>query len=270
MTFVPVVPFVGYSGWRFLERTLEPQQAAFAKSQPIVRETDYFRDNIGKVMRAEDLVDDRRLLSVALGAFGLDDDIDNRFFIRRVLEDGTINDGALANRLADSRYADFSRAFGFGDRSVPRTITSGFATDLITRYEYRRFEKEVGVQSNDLRLALNLKSGLSDVLGRNSSDGARWFSMMGNSPLRKVFETALGLPSSIASIDIDKQRDIFKSRAQATFGTADMANFANSAQQEKLIRLFLVRSEAAQSGAVSGASTALTLLQSMPRISRKG
>lgn len=270
MTFVPVVPLSGYSGWRFLERTLEPQQTAFAKSQPVVRATDYFRDNIAKIRTAEDLVNDRRLLSVALGAFGLDDDVNNRFFIRRVLEDGTINDSALANRLADNRYADLSRAFAFGDRPIPRTITAGFATDIINRFEKRQFEKEVGKQNNDLRLALNLQSGLADVMQRNTADGARWFSMMGNAPLRKVFETALGLPSSIASVDIDKQRDIFRSRAQAAFGTAALADFAEPAQQEKLIRLFMTRSEAGQTGGLSGASAALTLLQSTPRIGGRG
>ncbi len=268
MSFVPVVPLSGYGGWRFLERTLEPQQAAFAKSQPVVRATDYFRDNIAKIRTAEDLVNDRRLLSVALGAFGLDDDVNNRFFIRRVLEDGTINENALANRLADNRYADLSRAFGFGDRPIPRTISSGFAADMIDRFERRQFEKEVGKQNNDLRLALNLESGLADILQRNAGDGARWFSMMGNAPLRKVFETALGLPSSIASIDIDKQRDIFQSRAQSAFGTRTLADLAEPAQQEKLIRLFLIRSEAAQSSGISGASAALTLLQSSPRIGR--
>ncbi|WP_019955553.1 DUF1217 domain-containing protein [Yoonia vestfoldensis] len=268
MSFQPVVPLTGYVGWRFLERTLEPQQAAFAKSQPVVRATDYFRENIGNVTSAADLVNDRRLLSVALGAFGLDDDINNRFFIRKVLEDGTIKDDALANRLADNRYAEFSRAFGFGDRPVPRTILSGFASEMTTRYEKRQFERAVGVQNNDLRLALNLQSGIADIVSRNSSDGAQWFSMMGNTPLRKVFETALGLPASIASIDIDKQRDIFKSRAQANFGTQTMADFSDPAQQEKLIRMFLVRSEASQSAALSGASAALSLLQSMPRVGR--
>lgn len=266
MSFQPVVPLTGYVGWRFLERTLEPQQTAFAKSQPVTNATDYFRDTIGKVTTAQDLVDDRRLLSVALGAFGLDDDINNRFFIRKILEEGTTADDALANRLADKRYAEFSRAFGFGDDNVSQIQLPEFASDMVARYEKKQFEKAVGVQNNDLRLALNLQSGIADVVSGNASNGAQWFSMMGNAPLRQVFETALGLPASIASIDIDQQRDIFMTRAQASFGTDQMADFTDPAQQEKLIRLFLVRSEASQTAGFSSASAALTLLQSMPRI----
>ena len=38
---------------------------------------------------AADLVADRRLLKVALGAFGLEGEIDKKAFIRKVLEEGT-------------------------------------------------------------------------------------------------------------------------------------------------------------------------------------
>jgi hypothetical protein len=62
-------------------------------------------------------VGDRRLLEVALGAFGLDDDIRNRFFIRKVLEEGTTSPSRrFANRLSDKRYLALAETFGFGDR----------------------------------------------------------------------------------------------------------------------------------------------------------
>lgn len=269
MSFQPVLPISGYAGWRFLERTLDNQQSAFSKSLPVARATDYFRANIANVRTVDDLVNDRRLLSVALGAFGLDDDINNKFFIRKILEEGTIKDNALANRLADNRYAELSRAFGFGDRPLPRTTLSSFATETITRYERQQFEKAVGTQDNNMRLALNLQSGLADIAGRNSSDGAQWFAMMGNLPLRKVFENALGLPASIGTIDVDRQRDMFRARSKAVFGTDRIADFTEKSTQDKLVRMFLVRSEALQTGGLTGANAALTLLQSAPsRFSR--
>ncbi len=102
------------------------------KSPVIQRDTDYFLENIGKIDTAEDLVNDRRLLSVALGAFGLDEDIDSKYFIRKVLEDGTLDPEALSNKLADKRYLDFSQAFGFGDYGIPpRTKVSDFATEIV-------------------------------------------------------------------------------------------------------------------------------------------
>ncbi|WP_342077340.1 DUF1217 domain-containing protein [Yoonia sp. SS1-5] len=266
MTFQPVVPLSGYVGWRFLERTLDNQQQAYSTSQPIMRATDYFRENIADVVTAEQLVSDRQLLSVALGAFGLDDDIDNRFFIQTILEEGTLDDDALANRLADPRYADFARTFGFGDRILARTSLTSFPDEIIARFETRQFERAVGEQNNDLRLAMNVEDGLSDILDRTQSETAQWFSIMGNPPLRNVFQTALGLPTSIASIDLDKQLDVFQERSRSVFGTDKIADFQDPEQQENLIRMFLVRAEAASINTVSGGSAALTLLQSAPSL----
>lgn len=262
MSFQPVLPLTGYTGWKFLERTLESQQAAFSQSQPVSRATDYFAQNISKVQTAADLVNDRQLLTVALGAFGLDDDINNRFFIREILEGGTVDDDALANRLSDSRYAEFSSAFGFGDLPVARTGRSGFASEIIQRYEEQQFARAVGAQNNDLRLALNVSEGLDKIVTQNSTQAGQWFSVMGNPPLRNVFETALGLPKSIAGVDIDQQREIFQERAGSVLGSENLEDLNAPAMQEKLIRLFLVRSEAATFSASTPGSAALTLLQS--------
>jgi len=106
VTFQPVVPLGGLGGWTFLTRTLDAQQAAFRDAPALSRDVDHFRERIASVRDAQTLVADRQLLRVALGAFGLDDDIDNRFFIRRVLEDGSADPAALGNRLADKRYLD--------------------------------------------------------------------------------------------------------------------------------------------------------------------
>ena len=160
MSFQPVLPLTGYTGWRFLERTGDAQRAAFAESAPVARVTDYFRQNIGKVTSLEDFMADRQLLQVALGAYGLDEDIGSTAYIRKVLEEGTIGEDKFANRLADKRYAAFSEAMGFGNMGgAGRTQFTTFAEDIIARYEAKQFEAAVGVQNEDLRLALNLKSG---------------------------------------------------------------------------------------------------------------
>lgn len=263
MSFQPIVPLTGYGGWRFLDRTMEKQQETFAVSQPIARATDYFRENIGNIKTPENLVNDKRILAVALGAFGLDEDVNSTFFIRKILEDGTDDDDALANRLADNRYADFSKAFGFAEMGGASTGSQGFAENIIIRYETRQFERAVGAQDNDLRLAMSVQGGIADILDRNSSSNAQWFSVMGNAPMRNVFQTALGLPSSMSSIDVDQQLDIFKERSQSLLGTSNLTELATPEQQEKLIRLFLIRSEAANLSMTTGSSTALTLLQSV-------
>jgi len=261
VTFQPVIPLSGYTGWRFLQRTLDAQTAAFVDSPVIERATAAFRDRIATVRTADDLIADRPLLTVALGAFGLDDDIGNTAFLRRILNDGTTADGALANRLSDKRYAQFSAAFGFGDAGA-RTALGGFADGIVERFERRQFQRAVGAQDDSMRLALNVAEELGALADRPGRDDSKWFAIMGSPPLRSVFETALGLPPSFGRIDIDQQRDAFRDRARTTFGTEKVSDFADPDMQERLIRLFLIRSDAGAAATNgSGASIALSLLR---------
>ncbi|KGB83617.1 flagellar protein [Rhodovulum sp. NI22] len=266
MSFLPVVPMGGYAGWRFLERTIETQKAAHDEAAAMKRDTAYFRENIGKVTSAEALVADHRLLSVALGAFGLDDDIGNMFFIQKILSDGTQSDDALANKIADKSYRKFSEAFGFGDFAVPNTQLSDFPDRIIAAYQTRQFEIAVGDQNADMRLALHMTRELGTLASADSGDDTKWYSVMGSEPLREVFETAFGLPDSFAALDIDKQMEVFRTRTERAFGDGEISQFSDPEKMDELLRLFLVRSELAASAAgFSPAQTALTLLSNAAR-----
>lgn len=261
MSFTPVLPLSGYAGWALLKRTMPAQTAAFNRSPEIVRDEDYFRAKIGSVKTADQLVGDRRLLKVALGAFGLDSDIDNKAFIQRILADGTRTTTALSSKLADKRYQQFSAAFGF-DQAVPSTQTAGFATTIVTAYKARGFETAVGTQDEDLRLALNAQRELAALAGKSSTETTKWLTVLGSSPLTKVFQRALGLPASIGSINLDQQLGVYQTKAEAIFGNGGISQFADSTKMDALIKKFLTRSQADQLiSQTSGTSIALTLMQ---------
>ena len=261
MSFQPILPLSGYGGWSFLNRTIERQKDAYTESAPIKRATDYFRENIEKATTAEALVKDRRLLEVALGAFGLEEDINAKAFIKKVLEDGTIKDNALSSRLADKRYAQLAFTFGYGNIGARVNLT-GFADQIIKRYESHKFEVAVGEQDGPMRQALNFETAVGDILTNAKTTNGQWYSLMGNPSLRSMFETALGLPSSFAAIDIDQQLTTFKERSERVFGTDRLADFTAPAKREEMIRMFLVRSEIASGTAgYSPAQMALALLQ---------
>ena len=262
MSFVPVIPTAGLAGWNYLQRTGDDQKRIFNGSGDVQRDTAYFRDTIGTITTAEDLVSDRRLLKVALGAFGLGDDIDNKYFIRKVLEDGTLSTEALANKLSDKRYLKLSQAFGFGDYAVPRTQLSDFADKILGSYVDTAFETAVGEQSNALRLAMNADRELPGIAAGSGSDTGRWYAIMSSAPLREVFQTAFGLPPSFAAIDLDQQVTAFEDAANRYLGIEDPAGFADPEMRGKLIRLFILRDTSSATGATtSGQSAALAILQ---------
>jgi hypothetical protein len=254
----PIVPFGGWAGWRYLQRTLPEQEARAAAQPATAREIAAFRERIGRIGTAAELVADRTLLKVALGAFGLEERLEARAFLRQVLESPSGDPKALANRLADSRWAEFARAFGFGDPGGPRTREAGFADRIVALYARRQVEAGVGARDPALRFALNADREIAALAARSRTDAAAWFAAMGQRPVRKVLETAFGLPESFARLDLDRQLATFRERARSAFGSSDFAQFRDPARREALIRLYLAREATT---ATSSASPAVQLLQ---------
>ena len=261
MTYQPVVPLPGIAGWSFLQNTYDAQFRAFTASTQIQRDVDYFRENASSLTSANALLSDRRLLSVALDAFGLSEDINNRAFLQRILEDGTQARDALANRLADDRYAAFSDAFGFGPNQLPQSLFPGFADRIIDLYEARSFEAAVGTQDETMRIALYAQRELANIANAGGSQDAQWFRVMGQPPLRQLMETALGLPDSFGQIDIDRQSAEFQDRARQRFGSDKLQELVESGRLEQLTTAYLARAQINSLGrsATSG-SIALSLL----------
>lgn len=258
MSFTPVLPFGGIPGWEFLKRSEATQSATLSRQAAMQRDEAYFRERIGSIDTAEKLVSDRRMLRISLEAFGLQDDLNARAFIRKVLEDGTLTTGALANRLTDPRYKEFSASFGFGNFSVPSTRLSTFADTIMARWKEARFETAVGVVNNDLRLALNARRELAELAQDSGSDRSKWFRVLGNPPLWQVMQKALGLPRSLGSIDLDRQVSILEVRSRTVFGSDRVAQFSDPARVDQVIRRFLSASSAEASPVPS---PALTILQ---------
>ncbi|MEM5520656.1 DUF1217 domain-containing protein [Sulfitobacter sp. AS59] len=260
--FQPVLPFSGLTGWRFLQNTYDRQFETFSKSVELKRDAEYFQEKIASIETAEDLVKDRRLLSVALGAYGLQDDIDNRYFIQKILEEGTSNEDSLANRFADPKYAEFSKAFGFGPGEVLQTVNSDFSTKMIELYQANSFEVAAGEQDTTMRIALYAQREMSELATSDGSIDTKWFTIMGDPPLRSVFENALNLPEAFGQIDIDQQLSVFKERAKKQFGTDDVSVFSDPDKLDDLITTFIVREQLSNfNSSLSSGSIALTLLQ---------
>lgn len=260
--FQPIVPQNGLAGWRFLQRTYDAQFETFTKSVELQRDSDYFREKIGEAVTADALVSDRRLLTVALGAFGLADDLNNRYFIRKVLEEGTTDDEALANRFTDPRYAELSEAFGYGPAEFTKVDQLAFVEAIIDRFEANSFQIAAGDQQPAMRVALYAQREMSDISSMEGSNDAKWFTVMGDPPLRQLFESALNLPSSFGQIDLDQQLKVFQDRAKRVFGTDDLVRFSEPELLEDIITKFVVRDQInANSAAFSSSSVALMLLQ---------
>ncbi len=257
MTLEPAIPLGGIAGWALLRRSQPRQEANFARSPDLQRDLQRFADRIGAVTTAGDLVGDRALLKVALGAFGLDEDLNKPAFIRKVLESDPLDPTSFANRLVDRRYRDLARAFGFGSVLGPRTGEAGFADRIGRAFMERQFEIAVGRKDSNLRLALAFRREMAGISRKTAGDTA-WYMILGAPPLRQVVEQALGLPRQFSGLPLERQVETLKDRVRTRFG-GGIEVFQDEANVERMINAFLAR---AGPGSASGpASPALTLLQ---------
>jgi len=265
MDFRPAIPLGGYLGWRVFENSAARQFEIFEQSASVERDLEYFRENISTALTAEDLVADRRLLSVALGAFGLSDEIGKKAFIRRILDDGTESTDAFANRLNDPRWRDFSERFGYGNLGGTRVLLSEFREEIASQFKIRTFETKVGDVDTDMRLAMNFRREIQKIAAGETVDRVGWFQIMGQTPLRTVVEKAFNLPSSIAVIDLDQQKKIFEDRANDIFDAKSPAVFSDPEIVEEVLKRFFLQTELSRGPtSTTRGVAALSMLSSPP------
>lgn len=260
MTFAPLMPTSGLQGWRFLQATYDKQLGRLESSPVVAREMTYFRDNIANVSSASELVADRTLLKVALGAFGLQTDLPNRAFIRQILDTAPGDAKGLANRMSDPRYKQLAKAFGFLDPAGPGPAKPGFAAKILDKYARHSFEQAVGETDQNMRIALAAKRELIEMVAAPGSDQTKWFRVLAHPPLRKFFETTFGLPASFGKIDIDQQRAYLATKSHTVFGAKTFADLAEPERLTSMIENFHLRSQINLGAQMDRNAIALALL----------
>jgi hypothetical protein len=253
MPYNPIIPASGVAGFNYLKRTRSEQQALFQASPEIKRDLAAFTSQIQSIHTSDALLDNYQLFKVALGAFGLDDDINNRGFMKAVLDSNPEDPASFVNRLADKRYLEFARAFNFAGSNGPQldelqtvdTIKAKIealssADDLVADRDLLRAALDTfglgGDQSNSHFLKLVLNSDLTDpasFANRLSDDryaafaesfgfGARMRSQ------NDVFSFAETLAGSLADIgtasDLIADQDLLSATAQFYGLDADVSD----------------------------------------------
>ena len=256
MTFTPYIPSQGIAGWNFLQSTYDRQFEAFTRSGDLSNDTDYFLENIGAVQTSEDLLNDRRLLQVAVKAFGLQEEIDYRALLERVLNEGTTAPDALANTLDDQRYVELAEAFGFGSGQSLKTADKGAMQAVVDAFNTSSFEEAIGEQDEVMRNALFAQRSFPELLGdtiqEEGSEGSlrdnavseflariggdaeeeetksleeKWQEMLNRDSLDEFFNTAFSMGNSVLTMDEDERIEAYMDTAEELLGTSDPAIF---------------------------------------------
>ena len=233
MTFSPTVLGSGVGGYAYLKRTRDAQQGLFQNSAVVSRETKAFAEKIERVETSDQLMADRAVLKVALGAFGLSEDINNRAFIKKILDSDLSDTKSLANRLADKRYLAFAQAFNFASPDGPRLPDAAAPGELSERMAGLSSADDLLADRSLLRASL-AQFGLEDNIANT------YF-------LKQVLVSDLSDPSSFANRMPDKRLVDF---ARAfDFFTKDTEKSQNLSRLDGLVDTFSGRLRSVDSAA---------------------
>jgi hypothetical protein len=171
--------------------------SATAQEPDVSRETAYYLANIGNVKSIDDFVNNYRLFSYAMQAYGLSDMTYAKAFMKKVLTEGISSTNSFANKLSDPRFRQFAAAFDFADLGSYATQATAATTGTTQQYVQQTLEQDAGNQNEGVQLALYFTRKASSITGP--------FQVLADKALTQVVQTALGLPPTVSSGDIDAQ-----------------------------------------------------------------
>ncbi|GGY50801.1 DUF1217 domain-containing protein [Parvularcula lutaonensis] len=215
-----------YTNYLSVEKTFDRRVEAIEKDPVVARESQYFRENIGKISTAEEFVNDDRLYRFALTAFDLESQIFARALVKKVLEEGVEDPKALSNQLVDRKWNNFARAFAFAEVGDFNVKNPEFVEGVIDKYERVQLEERLGEENIAVRLAVYGERKLPGV--------SNWFSVLGDKALREVVFTALGLPDAVATQNPDRLKILLEDRF-------DIEDFKDPAKLDKFLQRFALQ-----------------------------
>ncbi|CUI98064.1 DUF1217 domain-containing protein [Cognatishimia activa] len=191
----------------FIDSTKDRQLESLRNEPRNQREADAFRERIASISSPEEFVADFEVYSFVMKAFDLEDQIFGRGMIRKVLESDPSDETSLVNRLTNVNLGELHAALGFttedGAQSPDFSDTS-WQEGIVDKFFETRFQIEHNEQNSTVGTVLELRSKVDEI--------DNWVDVLKDREIGTFFRTALGLPASMATLDIDQQERIFEQR----------------------------------------------------------
>lgn len=226
-----------------VSQNLARYQAMTAGEPAVKTATAYYEANIGSVKSIHDLVSNYRLLSYALDAYGLGDQINNKALITKVLEDGVANPNSLANTLGDSAWKAFATAFNFAGAGAASVSSAGAVQTTAKNYVEQQLESDQGAENPGVQLALYFERVAPTVTSE--------YGVLADPNLLEVAQTIFGLPPATGAENLDAQ-------AQTLGRLMPVSDLKDPAKLKTLTERFAAMYDLTY-GPGSGATTTLTV-----------
>lgn len=239
-----------YASYLSVNRDLKSSLSTVASQSSVAKDTAYYKENIGKVKTVDEFLDNYKLYSYAMKAYGLEDMTYGKAFMRKVLESDLTDSSSFANSLTDKRYVQFAEVFNFaGDKkSAQNTAQSTSLTDAYTasfageeqslKDESTYFAGQIGkiTSVDDLLKNSRMRSYVLDAVGIKNSE------LVSNVYIKQVLTSDLDDENSVANKAKDKAwktlAETFNFNADGKLDDGDSAQTADQTEDLKLDYIF--------------------------------
>lgn len=182
-------------------------------------ESDYYLATIRDIDTIDEFLENTRVYTFAMKAFGLEDMIDDPDFMRTVLTEGIDDANSFANQLADKRYRAFAEALNFERNGASTTDFMSAGQNIVDRYLDQSAEFGSGETDYYLSNISEIKS-IEEFVGDsrifNFALKSFWLEDANPEFIRELLEKGTGVVDSVADQLDDFQEQSLRSFA-ATF-----------------------------------------------------
>ncbi|OWY15740.1 hypothetical protein B6V73_14465 [Thioclava sp. JM3] len=232
-----------------IDRTQAKQLDQLAQEPQHARAISRFREKIGDIHTAADLVKDYDAYSFVMKAFDLEDQMFGKAMMREILSSDPNDKSSLVNRLTDPRFRKLYDALGFtnGGTANANTSSASWQDKIVDQYVSQQFINGERDQNETVGSVLEFRQKLGGV--------KTWYSVLKDKDMAQFMRTALGIPNDVVKLDVERQKQIFEDKF-------DLPKLKDPKEVDDLVSRFVAVSDA-NNFSIGGAAgnAAVTLMQ---------
>jgi hypothetical protein len=229
---------------RFLEdpEKTEVREAATEKAEN-------YQSKIQSIDTVSELLADREVIDVVIGAFGLDPEDATDDFLKQIFASDLSDPKSFVNQQTDNRWAELVASFNFdADGNLTReTIGTvqqrGEILETVNKYLRQTLEEAEGESNEAVRLALYFQRTAPTITDA--------YGLIADDALMAVFRTTFGYSDEFSNMDVDQQARIVEENL-------DLADLQDPAKLERFLQRYTAMYDSESSVADSSASTILS------------
>lgn len=216
-----------------------------------------FQKEAGSITSAKDFVNNYDVYSFVMGAFGLQDLMFGKAMVQQILESDSTQPGSLVNQMADSRITDLYNTLGFtgGGTANANLSSADWQNAMIQRYVDQQYISGEADQNATVGTALTFRQEAPNV--------QTWYDILKNQDMTTFMYTVLGMPQSMASMDLTQQVAILSKKF-------DITTLQDPTVVSNLVKKYAIMSDAQNAAANAANNPAVVMMNSAASASQNG